>query len=222
MAIEIGTTIETTDGRTGEVTQIKGRWLTVTGPEEEFKISKSSVSELTKAPETDEDAIALAASAPLVMADEELTEKRAIGSELTCPECGTVTPVVYGKTAYQCKKCGLWLYVRIPADRSHYFRGLGETAGGNDTLDIGDESADLLRGLSEKECLEVTAGVLSDNRGLWTKGFAKQAKQAGATTAEEIYGMLADKFGARNPGMTRMNCGNLVRGICKKLAIDNR
>jgi predicted RNA-binding Zn-ribbon protein involved in translation (DUF1610 family) len=200
----VGTAVQTTDGRTGTITAIKGRWLTIAGGTGEFKISKSQVKE-TPVEEV-----------PV----EEVPVKTTDEMTMICPNCGrvnTLSECRKSKVAYQCRGCGKWLYVRVPADRTHYVRGLGETAGGNDTLDIGDETADMLRGLTEVDCILTTAEFLAKNTELWSKGFTKQVKAAGTeTTKEGLVSFLTKRYADRNVGMVRMNCGNLIRGILKK------
>jgi len=174
-----------------------------------------------------EDEIALAASEHLV-ADPgpEPTPKITDEMVMTCPNCGrvnTLSECRKSKVAYRCRGCGKWLYVRVPADRTHYVRGLGETAGGNDTLDIGDETADILRGLTEVDCVLTTAEFLAKNTELWSKGFTKQVKAAGTEiTKEGLVSFFTKRYADRNVGMVRMNCGNLIRGILKKIKPEIR
>jgi DNA-directed RNA polymerase subunit RPC12/RpoP len=227
--ITTGTTVTTKDGRTGTIAAIKGRWLTVTNEAGEFKVSKGNLAgspeidaEITQTPDAE---LTQTPDAEIDAETETETETDAELSQpfFTCPKCGNEFAMTKHNLAIQCPECGYWVYVRIPADRSRYVRGLAVTANGNDTLDIGDKTADLLRGLTEKDCITTAAEFMANNKGLWSKGFAKQIKASGAEdTKEGLIKFFIKRYENRNVGMVRMNCGNLIRGIIKKLALEVR
>lgn len=80
----------------------------------------------------------------------------------------------------------------IQADLGGYTRGEGVTAGGNQTLDIGDTVANKLRGKDIEACYSIAA------------------KAVGETVKA-----LKDRYGHLNLGMQRMNLGNRMRGAAK-------
>lgn len=134
--------------------------------------------------------------------------------ELHCPNCENLWTPKRLKLSIQCPKCGTWVRVRIKADLTHYVRGLGETPSGHDTLDIGDGTSDLLRGLTTEDILIETA-VQIDKLGEknMSKSFLKEFKKqtGGAWDLDTIQAFLADRYQNRNNGMVRMNCGNILR-----------
>ena len=135
--------------------------------------------------------------------------------EVFCPECEHVWTPKRLKLSIQCPKCGAWVKVRIKADLTHYIRGLGVTPSGHDTLDIGDGTADILRGLTAAEAIDVTAAELV-RLGIETmsksfrKAFAK-AIVGGSWCENNLRFFLTQRYSGRNNGMVRMNCGNILR-----------
>lgn len=83
-------------------------------------------------------------------------------------------------------------------DVSKLKKGLGTTAGGNDTLDKDDRAARELRGLTVDEAIDVVA------RAVEKAGLADSIKAA----TED----LTKRFGKLNPGLARMSLGNVLRG----------
>lgn len=136
---------------------------------------------------------------------------------LECPECGGINGV--DRLNQPCDFCGLTLKTRLFPDHERYVRGLDVTASGRDTYDIGDLTADALRGMTEGEVVKTTAKALAQETieiGLSVK-IGRQFKKAGYTwTTNGIKGWLAARYKGRNPGMVRMNCGNLLRGAKKR------
>jgi hypothetical protein len=137
--------------------------------------------------------------------------------KLTCPECKGVNGL--HRLNQPCDFCGFVLSVRLFPDFSHYVRGLDTTASGRDTFDIADATADDLRGLNEREVVEATARALAQlpiTVGLSTK-LGWQFKAAGfAWSQDGIENWLDARYEGRNPGMVRMNCGNILRAAGKR------
>lgn len=135
--------------------------------------------------------------------------------EISCPECEHVWIPKRLKLSIQCPKCGAWVKVRIKADLTHYVRGLATTPSGHDTLDIGDRTADILRGLTTNEIIDVTAtelmalGIENMSKS-FRKAFAK-AIVGGTWCENNLRFFLTQRYAGRNNGMVRMNCGNILR-----------
>lgn len=152
-------------------------------------------------------------------------DKELLVPNVTCGTCqytALLTSFKIVKDSVQCPKCGTWIQVRIHAAREHYVRGLGTTVSGCDTFDIGDETADILRGLSADAAIYVTAGFVF--RAGWeaqSKGFKKEYGKDRPWDVAELNMFLYTKYADRNPGMIRMNCGNILRGLMKKGAIGS-
>lgn len=79
-----------------------------------------------------------------------------------------------------------------------YVRGLGRTASGKPTLDVADQVADMLRGLTVEEVAKLTKTKLK------------------ALTGEDFDPIA--KYGHLNPGQIRMNCGNRLRAAIRESA----
>lgn len=137
--------------------------------------------------------------------------------KLRCPECGGINGL--HRLNQPCDFCGFTLRVQLFPDHSHYVRGLAATASGRDSYDIADSTADDLRGLNDREVVEATARALAQmpiETGLSVK-LGRQFKAAGfAWTAEGIENWLDARYEGRNPGMVRMNCGNVLRAASKR------
>lgn len=154
------------------------------------------------------------------------TRTRKIASTLTrdtnkrhirCPECGGVNG--RERANQPCDFCGFFLTVRLTPDHDRYIRGLDATASGRDTYDIGDITADSLRGLNEDEVISTVAKALSQlpiEIALSVKVGRQFAKTSYTWTTNGIKGWLAARYDGRNPGMVRMNCGNILRGSYKR------
>lgn len=110
--------------------------------------------------------------------------------------------------------------VKIRADLSHYIRGLSTTPSGHDTLDIGDATADKLRGLTTEDIINVTAAELyTCGEKAMSKLFRKDFKKlaGGVWDLDTIASYLSAKYFDRNNGMVRMNCGNLIRSAYNRM-----
>jgi len=140
-------------------------------------------------------------------------------NKLVCPECKGVNGL--HRINQPCDFCGFMLKVRLFPDFSRYVRGLGVTASGRDTLDIGDSTADDLRELSVDKVVAATAAALAQmpiEIGLSTK-MQRQWKVAGFEwTAEGVAQWIRERYEGRNNGMVRMNCGNILREARKRNA----
>lgn len=139
--------------------------------------------------------------------------------KITCPDCG-------GKNGshrlnQKCDWCGFFLNVRLFPDHSRYVRGLATTASGRDTYDVADETADQLRGLGVDEVLDVTSKALASlpiEVALSVKMKRQFTKSNYEWTSEGVRDWLREKYQDRNPGMIRMNCGNVLRAASKRSA----
>ena len=141
--------------------------------------------------------------------------------KLTCPECGGTNGL--HRLNQPCDWCSFTLRVQLFPDHSRYCRGLGVTASGRDTYDIGDATADDLRGLTVSEVIEATAKALAQQPieiGLSVK-LGRQFKAAGFGWNEAgIEDWLEARYEGRNVGMIRMNCGNILRNSTKRANPD--
>jgi ribosomal protein L37E len=138
-------------------------------------------------------------------------------TKITCPECGGKNGL--HRLNQKCDFCGFMLRVHLFPNMERYIKGLGVTKSGRDTLDIADETADRLRGLAEYEVVTETANALAQlsiEIGLSLK-LGKQFKATGFTwDADGIHSWLDSRYEGRNPGMVRMNCGNILRAAGKR------
>lgn len=87
----------------------------------------------------------------------------------------------------------------VPADLSRYVVGLGVTRNGNPTLDVDDEAARLLRGLTLDEAYEFVAAKMAE---------AHAADPKFPTLSADGLRIAYHKL---NVGMQRMNLGNRLR-----------
>ena len=99
-------------------------------------------------------------------------------------------------------------HVRLEPDLTRYVKHDEITASGRKVLDINDPVADALRGLNLEDCFRQTARYLA------ALGVAATPKRP-----VTMSGLIA-KYGHLNPGMQRMNLGNLLRGAIRPLACD--
>ena len=131
-------------------------------------------------------------------------------------ECSCGHQFTTTKRSIQCPECGAWLEVRLNPDHERYTRGLGVTVSGNETYDIGDATADMLRGLSPWAAVQAAAVWLAGcTIDAMSRGFRK-AYGDRPWTADEINSYLQGKYSGLNDGMVRMNAGNLVRAAIKR------
>jgi hypothetical protein len=140
---------------------------------------------------------------------------------ISCPKCGerhTFDKLkVVGKGGIKCPTCGFWLHVRLFPDLTRYVRGLGVTPSGCDTLDIADATADLLRGLPLDELYQtVTVHLVECGKEAMSKSFIKEFGKDRGWNRTEIMNFLNNRYWERNPGMQRMNLGNILRSAMKR------
>lgn len=138
---------------------------------------------------------------------------------LTCPECGGKNGL--HRLNQPCDFCGFTLATRLFPDHSRYVKGLGVTASGRDTYDIGDATADSLREMAPEEVVEATAKALAQKPieiGLSVKLKRQFDKVGYKWNAKGIEKWLSERYEGRNNGMIRMNCGNILRASEKREA----
>lgn len=149
-----------------------------------------------------------------------LLETGADEVKMRCSECGHkwVANIMTDKVLnVRCPECGAWNNVRLNPDLDHYIRGLDTTAGGHSTLDIGDASADLLRGYSPSEMFSVAGSfIFNCGQEFLSKALTKELKDV-AWNPEALASYFAKKYVRLNNGMQRMNMGNIVRGMYKRM-----
>jgi len=136
---------------------------------------------------------------------------------ITCSECGGRNGS--HKANQPCDFCGMFLNVRLSPDHERYIRGLDTTASGRDTYDIGDLTADTLRGMTVSEVTEATSQALAGMpvEIAMSVKIGRQFKKSGFSwTAEGVEEWLEERYEGRNNGMIRMNCGNLLRSATKR------
>jgi len=134
---------------------------------------------------------------------------------IVCP-CGMTLDVGKAQAAKfggcKCPSCGRWHQVRLFPNLENYVRGLGTTPSGNDTLDIADATADLMRGLPLDELYAVTSQEIESlGKESMSKSFLKGYGVDTPWDLDTIHAYLVDRYAIRNPGMQRMNLGNLLR-----------
>lgn len=113
----------------------------------------------------------------------------------------------------RCPLCKATWIVRLKPNMNNYVTGLGVTISGRDTVDINDYVAGLLRGLSVPQTIEKTAKILDDAGKLALSAKNTKHKNGFAGTTEA---WLLTKYEDKNPGMIRMNLGNLLRGCINR------
>ena len=95
----------------------------------------------------------------------------------------------------------------IKPDHSRYIKGLGVTTAGNQTYDVNDYVAEVLRGQHIKDVFENVARAHAAVHG----GTGKAALE----DFHNRYDGLKTKSGSPNYGMMRMNLGNRLRALVK-------
>jgi hypothetical protein len=88
--------------------------------------------------------------------------------------------------------------VRLTPNHDRYVRGLASTASGRDSYDIADKVADSLRAKTIDEVFEAVADQMT--------------KLGEPTSTKDLKG----RWAGRNPGMQRMNAGNVLRGAIRR------
>ena len=141
--------------------------------------------------------------------------------EVSCPACKHIFETNRSQNIC-CPKCKAWFLIKLHSDRERYIRGLDTTASGNDTYDIDDDIADMLRGLPIEDVFSVAATFLY---GLGVNCMSKPWKREFGDSPWEIENIAeaisASQIG-KNLGMQRMNVGNLCRNAQRRaLNIDS-
>lgn len=96
------------------------------------------------------------------------------------------------------------------------------TPSGADTLDIADQTADLLRGLDLDDLYSVVADHLEKcGYEAASKSFLKEFGKDTPWEAENLHAFLQNRYANRNPGMQRMNLGNVLRAAMNRRSILN-
>lgn len=119
-----------------------------------------------------------------------------------CNSCGRAWSL---KTGREVKVLGP---VRLHPDLTHYVKHTVKTVTGRSCLDIDDQVAFALRGLNVDDCYRQTS------RYLIAMGVTPTAKRPTTMSG------LRAKYGHLNPGMQRMNLGNILRGALRSLGTD--
>jgi len=134
------------------------------------------------------------------------------GSEIDC-SCGLTFEAPSAET-FQCPACAKWHYVRLHPDLEKYVKGLDATASGRDTVDINDEVAGKLRGMDLNKLYSFICNELNEliPSAMFSKAMMKAFTESSLSCSE----FLQDRYAERNPGMQRMNLGNLLRGAYKR------
>lgn len=147
--------------------------------------------------------------------------------DVTCPGCSNTWATVKHEN-YRCKACGLMFHIRLHPNKENYVIGLDVTASGRDTMDINDDIASILRGKSIEDVYEKVAEEImrmpmktwfskANKKAFGEWNLTKDSDMLALLDATEVLVMfLFDKFGHLNPGMQRMNLGNLLRGANKR------
>ena len=135
-----------------------------------------------------------------------------VGSEMGC-DCGHVFPIPKLE-CFKCPKCGAWHKVRLHPDMDKYIIGMGETPSGRSTVDIDDEVATNLRGMNLDELYNYVCNQLDtlDEKARFSKAMTASFKKSAIGCAM----FLEERYADLNPGMQRMNLGNLLRGAIKR------
>ena len=98
--------------------------------------------------------------------------------------------------------------IRLHPNFARYVKHSDKTATGRPCLDIDDRVATALRGLNIDDCYRQTS------RYLVALGVAPTDKRPVTMSG------LRAKYGHLNPGMQRMNLGNVLRGVLRSLGVD--
>lgn len=199
-------------------------WVEVehTGTMEVYKLRAKDLEIITGVSdaEVDEDTKEIRENAPSF--DDTKSESKVDDSdtwEVTCPSCDHSWETAKTEN-YRCPKCGHCFVVRLHPDKERYVKGLSLTATGRDTFDIDDYVAGLLRGLDIDSLYEkVVEVLLGISPTCWFSKATDSAYQQSGLTLDDF---LGERYSHLNPGMQRMNLGNLLRGALKRAAADGQ
>lgn len=138
-----------------------------------------------------------------------------------CPECGSSTTHGTnddGVDFNECNECD-WQYSavitkpKLEPKFENYVVGKGTTASGRQTIDRDDYIANLLRGMDLNDIYALTARVMADH-GIEFIGAGSRKMETGEADFRARYAHL-------NPGMQRMNLGNILRGVMGRLGLND-
>jgi rubrerythrin len=143
--------------------------------------------------------------------------------EVKCPNCGYIWETTKSEN-YRCPKCGRIFKVRLHPDKERYVIGITATPSGRDSMDINDDVATKLRGMTVEEATDFVADALVS---LGTKDcFSKKVhdefvkflatNDVDASSVEAMKDFLFAKYSHLNNGMHRMALGNTLRGAYKR------
>ena len=100
-------------------------------------------------------------------------------------------------------------------DPERYVRGLAKTPKGNQTLDVDDHAAKLLRGLELPKMYEVLGAELARLSGPEVLSKKMQKELDTEWEADALASFFEWRWEGLNPGMQRMNAGNVLRKALK-------
>lgn len=139
-----------------------------------------------------------------------------------CPECGAGTTHGTddeGTDFNKCDSCDWEIYAtkapgkpKLEPKFENYVVGKGTTASGRQTIDRDDYIANLLRGMDLNDIYAMTARVM-DELDVRSIGAGSRKMETGEADFRARYAHL-------NPGMQRMNLGNVLRGVMGRLGIE--
>lgn len=143
--------------------------------------------------------------------------------EVHCPNCDHMWDTVKTDN-YKCPSCGHMFIIRLHPDKDRYIIGLDITESGRDTMDIDDDIAGKLRGMSIEDVYDRVADTLCNNiepSNWFSKANEKVYRSHLAPRVDEdayetLLSFLWKKYSHLNLGMQRMNLGNLLRGAIKR------
>lgn len=154
--------------------------------------------------------------------------------DVACPLCSH-TWATTKRDNYKCKECGHMFQIRLHPNTDDYVIGLSTTESGRDTMDINDDIAGKLRGMSIEDVYDKVTYLLInqvDKNAWFSKANAKKWKEFHVihnadkgdefevSEREDCYEALVcflwSRYSHLNFGMQRMNLGNLLRGAIKR------
>lgn len=144
-----------------------------------------------------------------------------------CPKCnskeltfGKVNPdgvLEHEGTVCNCEACDWGVdfngNYKVDPDMNRYSVGLGVTTTGRKTIDIDDYVASTLRGMDINDVYRYTAEVL---RVLGIDHVGSGNKKTTCSLSD-----LQNRYGHLNPGMQRMNLGNVLRGVMRRYEMES-
>ena len=117
-----------------------------------------------------------------------------------------LAPVGYKEAKEGLRRAGVAAY-----DPERYVRGLAKTPKGNQTLDVDDHAAKLLRGLELPKMYEVLGAELAKLSGPEVLSKKMQKELDTEWEADALASFFEWRWEGLNPGMQRMNAGNVLR-----------